>query len=680
MLDHFSRAAIEEHLKDVAEPLMKAFGDKPPYAVFSDSLEVYGSDWTADFAAEFQKRRGYDIVPYLPQLLHGGSAEAASVRHDWGRTLAELVRENYLTPVTRFAEAHQTRFRSQTYGEPAVTLADEATPALPEGEGPQWRDFSFTRWATSASHIYGRTVTSAETWTWLHSPAFRATPLDMKAEADRMFLLGVNQIVGHGYPYSPESAGEPGWSLYAAAAFNAHNPWFPVMPEVTLYLQRLSWLLRQGSPANDVAVLLPEDDAQAAFTPGHVSVTVEMKQRISSALMGKILDTGYNIDYIDVASILKTGGVHYPVLVLPSVERIPLSAYRAIAAYAAAGGKVIALGTTPSLAPGLREAKESSEIVALSEKLFRAEGHPGVLAASEAALPDVLRKSLVPDLLVQGNAEGLGFLHRHLDESDIYFLANTSNHPIEAMVHPRAMRKSYAMWSPDNGAVLAKGADDVNSRIALELAPYESRVLVLSEEDGKAVAEKVVPEPDKTKELSDLSQGWQLCFTKGGSAQSVDLPKSWTEIKDRNFYSGEGVYTRTFTLKADQGSGRRVWLDFGEGTPTVDPRPASAPGIHALIEGPVREAAIVEINGVRAGALWHAPWRVEVSGLLHAGENQIVVHVYNTAINHLAAGPKRDFGDLNAKFGKRFEMQDMDNLQALPSGLLGPVKLVEERE
>jgi len=51
---------------------------------------------------------------------------------------------------------------------------------------------------------------SAETWTWLHSPAFRATPLDMKVEADRMFLLGVNQFVGHGYPYSPPGAGEPG--------------------------------------------------------------------------------------------------------------------------------------------------------------------------------------------------------------------------------------------------------------------------------------------------------------------------------------------------------------------------------------------------------------------------------------------------------------------------------------
>jgi hypothetical protein len=173
----------------------------------------------------------------------------------------------------------------------------------------------------------------------------------MKAEADRMFLLGVNQIVGHGYPYSPAAAGEPGWSLYAAAAFNAHNPWFPVMPDVTRYLQRMSWLLRQGKPANDIAILLPEDDAQAAFTLGHVSVTDEMRKRISPELMAAILDAGYNIDYIDAATIDKLGVIPYPVLILPPTDRIPLSTYKKIESYAA-NKSVIALGKLPSLAPG----------------------------------------------------------------------------------------------------------------------------------------------------------------------------------------------------------------------------------------------------------------------------------------------------------------------------------------
>ncbi len=98
VLDHFSRPAIDEHIADVATPLINAFGDQPPYSVFSDSLEVYGSDWTPNLPAEFLRRRGYDLIPHLPELLAGGSPQADSVRHDWGLTLSDLIRENYLSP------------------------------------------------------------------------------------------------------------------------------------------------------------------------------------------------------------------------------------------------------------------------------------------------------------------------------------------------------------------------------------------------------------------------------------------------------------------------------------------------------------------------------------------------------------------------------------------------------
>ncbi|MFP5204817.1 MAG: glycosyl hydrolase, partial [Acidobacteriota bacterium] len=393
VLDHFSRPALEEHLRNVATPLLAAFGNQPPDSVFSDSLEVYGSDWTADLPAEFRKRRGYDLVPHLPELLAGGTPQAEAVRHDWGQTLSDLIRQNYLEPLAQFARQHGTLFRSQTYGEPAVTLADEAVPQLPEGEGPQWRAFSYARWAASAGHLDHRNVISAETWTWLHSPAFRATPLDMKAEADRMFLIGINQFVGHGWPYSPPQAGEPGWAFYAAAVFNNHNPWFPVMPDVMRYLTRMSWLLRQGAPANDIAILLPEDDAQAAFTPGHVSVTGAMGKYVTPELMSAILDAGYNVDYIDAATIAKLGAIPYPVLVIPPTTRIPLAAYRLIEKFAAGRGKAIAIGKAPSLAPGLLDQGHSPEVAAVSERLFRAAKHPGIFIASPTALAAALHSA-----------------------------------------------------------------------------------------------------------------------------------------------------------------------------------------------------------------------------------------------------------------------------------------------
>ena len=182
VLDPFSHDAVAKHLQKVGEPLLKAFGATPPYAIFSDSLEAYGADWTPSLPAEFQKRRGYDLVAHLPELVAGGTPEADTIRHDYGKTLTELINENYLKQIADWASAHHTKFRSQTYGEPAVNFSSQNIPQLAEGEGPQWRAFSTLRWATSANHVFGHDVTSGETFTWLHSPVFRATPLDMRED------------------------------------------------------------------------------------------------------------------------------------------------------------------------------------------------------------------------------------------------------------------------------------------------------------------------------------------------------------------------------------------------------------------------------------------------------------------------------------------------------------------
>jgi hypothetical protein len=698
VLDHMARQAIETHLNTVADPLVKAFGSQPPYSVFSDSLEVYGADWTPAMATEFQKRRGYDLIAHLPELAAGSTPQADAIRHDWGVTMSDLVRDNYLTPLTQFAEQHGTKFRSQTYGLPPVVLADEIVPALPEGEGPQWRSFSFTRWASSANHLVGNNVTSAETWTWLHSPVFRATPLDMKVEADRMFLEGVNQFVGHGWPYSPVGAGEPGWSLYAAAVFNSHNPWFGVMPDITAYLTRMSWLLRQGKPANDVAILLPEDDAQASFSPlpGDVSVTGEMRKRILPELMSAILDAGYNVDYVDAKMIDKLGSIPYPLLVIPPTVRIPLAAYKKIESYAAAAGtgKVIAIGTEPTLAPGLKEMGESKDVASITDRLFTAAGHKGVSIASVEALPAALHAALSPDLDVAGHADQLGFIHRKLASTDIYYVVNSGNKPIDATVAfrgaqavpegwgpdidstvaLRAKRPFLQAWDPDSGRILFTAANHPGKRFALKLAPYESRVFILSAASGEKLAEEPATTNEKT--LANLSTGWTVRFDSEKMDIDVDKLASWTEMDGRKFFSGVATYTKSFTLDAAALKTGRVLIDFGIGVETTDPRPPGSNGVRALLEPPLREAAIVKVNGKTVGSLWHPPYRIDISGALNAGANSIEVQVANTAINRMAGDPPRDFTALYAKYGKRFEMQDIDNLAPLPSGMLGPVKLV----
>ena len=61
---------------------------------------------------------------------------------------------------------------------------------------------------------------------------------------------------------------------------------------------------------------------------------------------------------------------------------------------------------------------------------------------------------------------------------------------------------------------------------------------------------------------------------------------------------------------------------------------------------------------------------------LKAGANKIEVAAGNLAINHMAGRSLPDYRLLNLRYGSRFDPQDMKNLQPLPSGLLGPIRLV----
>jgi hypothetical protein len=677
VLDHFSRAAVESHLHTVGEPLMKAFGDHPPYAVFSDSLEVYGADWTDDFLAQFQRRRGYDLRPLLPELVKGDDAVAAALRHDWGLTLTELIDENYLTPINTWAKAHGTRFRSQTYGDPAVSLSSNALVALPEGEGPQWDRFSYTRWASSASHLYGRPVTSAETWTWLHSPAFRATPLDMKAEADRFFLEGVNQLIGHGWPDTPPAVAEPGWSLYAAAVFNDHNPWWLVMPDVTLYLQRISWLLRQGKPANDVAVYLPEDDAYAEFRPGKVSISDLMPQFITPALMQSIEAAGYNVDFIDAKAIASVG-VPYGVLVVPHTTRMSAATAEHLAAYVARGGKVVFVGGAPALAPGYMHAKEETAALAQTIATLTASSSQVKTVQQDAAIGDTLHLLLPPDLAFTGAHEGIGFLHRSLPTADLYFVANTENITQTITVDLRARRPHRTEWNATTG----EASTLPDGPLQLRLAPYESRVLIVSDAALKTADSPLGPEPTSTV-LATLMQDWQVRFSDRQRdvvpAVTMESLHSWSDDTATRYFSGVGTYTHSFEVSpASLGAGHRIVVDFGEGE-RVEPNPAIHSGMRALLEGPVREAAAVYVNGERVGALWCAPWTLDITKAVKPGRNMLEVRVGNTDINLLAGQTPPDYHLLNLRYGEKFKPQDMDHLQPLPSGMLQAPKIVEMR-
>jgi hypothetical protein len=691
VLDSFSHEAVAKHIEKVGEPLIKAFGDTPPYAIFSDSLEAYGSDWTPKLPEEFKKRRGYDLIPHLPELVAGGTPAADTIRHDYGKTLTELVDENYLKQMADWAAAHHTKFRSQTYGEPAVSFSSQNIPQLAEGEGPQWRAFSTLRWATSANHVFGHDVTSGETFTWLHSPVFRATPLDMKTEADIDFIMGENQIICHGWPYSPpdDEVPEPGWSLYAAASFNNHNPWHPVMPAVTAYIGRMSYLLRQGQSANQVAILLPTDDVWAGFRPTQTTVTGAMGAHVSS-LMPLILSAGYNADFIDADAINSVGLGTHQILVLPPTNRIPLETLKKIAAFVAAGGKVIAVADAPSIDP---EGKTIPELTSLSQQLF--DPAKSTLIPDEAHLADALTGAAKPDFqLPAGDSMArsqLGFIRRRLASADIYFVTNTGNQPIDTTASFATKQPYGEAWDPDSTAAAATSAQSVS----IHLAPYQSRVFVFS---GVQPTAKPAAAPVPVASI-DLSTAWKVAFP--GINKTVDeaTPTDWIADPSTLHYSGEAIYSRDVTLPTAPTSPIYLEVAGGKALPGAPNSPPehgpvagtlgpdglpnplitrTGPGMHAYYDPPIREAALVVINGQPAGALWHPPYRLDVTNYLKAGANHVEIHVFNTALNAWSALPPRDYGPLIAKYGDRFQMQDLNQVMPISSGLLGDVRLVTE--
>ena len=696
VLDHYDQAAIEAHLHAVGDRLMEAFSDHPPYAVFSDSLEDYGSDWTAGLLKEFQRRRGYDLTPHLPALIGDAGPDTAAIRHDWGKTLTELANDYYLKPLHAWATQHHTLLRSQTYGYPPVTLSSNQYEDLPEGEGKatllMWRQFSDTRWAASAGHLFGKQVISSETWTWLHSPAFRATPLDMKVEADLHFLQGINQLVGHGWPYSPEAAGEPGWRMYAAGAFNSHNPWWFAMPDLAAYLQRVSFALRQGKPANDVALLLPNDDAWASFTVnGHLSSSVttqtgfntrgrdvsideSMGELLGNNVIPRILDAGFNFDFIDGDTIDLTG-IPYPVLILPGIDRLPVATYRKIEQYALHGGIVIATRRLPSIAPGFLNADaEGQQILTTSQRLFRSKDAPGHFVEDESQLGSAITTYLKPDVAFSPKAPDVGFIHRKLDVGDLYFIANTANREIRVKAGFRENAKYAESWDPFTGRVSVLANENESD---LRLLPYESRLILttnLSIESPRNIVNSDSSRQSPSREI-DLSSDWDLTFDETNQTIHMATLHSWSEEEPFRYYSGQVTYKKVIELQADLKSVTSVLLDFGDGTPVAKPDPLPTFNLRAFLEGPVREAAEVYVNGQRAGVVWHPPYILDMGSLLKPGRNELSIIVGNTAINWLAGSALPDYRLLNDRYGQRFAPQGMENLQPLASGLLGGLRL-----
>ncbi len=267
----------------------------------------------------------------------------------------------------------------------------------------------------------------------------------------------------------------------------------------------------------------------------------------------------------------------------------------------------------------------------------------------------------------------MGFIHRKLDDGEVYFVVNTSNQPVRTDANLRISGMGGEWWDPFTGEAhaAAVGVNADKTIVKLNLAPYESRVLVFSSSAAKASG----TDKYKAETGKDLSKDWSVTFSGLKQKTQMNALQSWTKDEATRFYSGQAVYEKTVQLsKAEMKRASEYVLDFGAGT-TVEAPHGNALGMRALLESPIRECALVYINGKSAGSIWHPPYQVNVKSFLHAGSNQLRIVVANLAINEMAGRALPNYKLLNLRYGERFVPQGFEGLKELPAGILGPVQL-----
>ena len=243
-----------------------------------------------------------------------------------------------------------------------------------------------------------------------------------------------------------------------------------------------------------------------------------------------------------------------------------------------------------------------------------------------------------------------------------------SNQPINTSATFATTHKVAEEWDVDSGAITSISA----TAQSIHFDAYGSHVYVFA--DAPTTGK---PAPVFGHQASDLnmSTAWNLTLTGINKTIPQPLPTDWIADPSTIHYSGEGVYTRDVNIPGPLTTNMYLVVEGGKPTATGG-RGGGGGHISAAYDPPVQAAALVSINGQAAGALWHPPYALDVTKYLKAGTNHIEIRVYNTALNAWSALPPRDYGPLIAKYGDRFQMQDLQLVQPVSSGLLGDVHLI----
>ena len=384
--DKLSRKAAEVMFNGLMGNLVtdsKRLVGKSLVATHIDSWEVGSQNWTPLFRKEFQKRRGYDLLPFLP-VMTGQVVDNMEISErflwDLRQTISELVLENYAGAFRELAKRHGLRLSIEAYTTCPVDELEYAGRAdEPMGEFWSWGKygaaFSCTE-MTGAGHAYGKRIIGAEAFTATDAEKWLGYPGNIKDLGDWAFCEGINRFVFHRYALQPwPQTPRPGmsmgpWGLH----YERTETWWEQSKAWHEYLARCQLLLQHGLFVADLCLLSPEGspqtiDRQKAFishTPGFEGQPLDRPGHNFDTCPPEVLMTRMSVKE---GRFVLPDGMSYRMLALPRSPTMTPQLLRRIKELVREGATVA--GNPPVKSPSLSGYPAcDAELKALADELW----------------------------------------------------------------------------------------------------------------------------------------------------------------------------------------------------------------------------------------------------------------------------------------------------------------------
>ncbi len=663
----YVKAYFDNYLDQYKDATGGLMGKRGLQYVITDSWEAGVANWTDDMVAEFARRRGYDMKPWIPALA-GRIVESGEATDrflwDFRKTLGEMTTEYHYDQLTDLLAARGMARYTESHESGRAFIGDgmevKAKAAIPmsamwtaQAYTPTVRYDADVRESASVAHIYGQNIVAAESLT-AGSGAWSFSPETLKPTADRLLSQGLNRFVIHTSVHQPVNDKIPGLGLGPFGQwFTRHETWAEQAKVWTTYLARSSYMLQQGKFVADVAYYYGEDSNVTALFAGNPPP----------------VPAGYSFDYVNsdvvknrltvsaTGRLTTTTGMSYRVLALdPNAQHLPLAVLRKIRDMVNAGAVVV--GPKPTGSPS--HSDDAAEFKTIADQLWGGTTGKGkVLTGSIADAMAALK--VAPDFEYtkpQADTE-LAFVHRRLSDGDAFWVSYRGAKPTGLEATFRVQGKVPELWRAATGRIEPASYKVVNGRtvVPLTLDPYDA-VFVVFRKAATAPSRMIAKRTETT--LAAMDGSWDVAFqpNRGAPAKvTLQALASWHENADAGvrYFSGTGTYTKTIQAPADWfQAGATLMLDLGD----------------------VKNIAEVAVNGKPLGTYWKPPFRVDVTSALKPGVNTLEIKVINLWVNRLIGDQQEGAAKKYTYTAQQFYRADSP---LLPSGLIGPVAVIRSK-